>query len=180
MERSSALARHDAWATSARVVSAAARPWAAVRGPAGAVVATLRRIGWTAWSSRVWVTDQGTVIDLLRTSPASLGVLVDRAIEQWLHRKWARAACAPHLDGILFIEPLRALVRRAPRPGWTPCPRARPALHCRWRSMAPSPPCRGRVRFLASLHHLRLPPWYPRAQAHCVRCHAPLSAASPW
>ena len=110
---------HRAWATSALVVSAAARPWAAVRGPAGAVVATLRRIDWPARSSRVWVTDQGVVMDFLHTSPSSLTVLVDRATERWLHLRWARAAGAPHLAGTLFLEPLRALIRRAPRLGWS-------------------------------------------------------------
>ena len=49
------------------------RPWGLVRGPAGATVATLRRLGWQVISPGLWKDDRGVLIDLERWGPAYIG-----------------------------------------------------------------------------------------------------------
>ena len=49
----------------------AKNPWAKVKGPAAAMVASCRRLGWTVVSSTELRTDQGETIDLHLDSPAA-------------------------------------------------------------------------------------------------------------
>ena len=58
----------------------ATRPWDKVRGPAGALILTLRRIGWELTSASMIKDDQGISIDMLRTAPHELRVLAARAV----------------------------------------------------------------------------------------------------
>jgi len=59
-------------------------PWGTVHGLAGAVSATLRRLGWEAKTANLWTTDTGQEIDLaLSTGPRTLRKLVDEAVYRW-------------------------------------------------------------------------------------------------
>ena len=90
------------------------RPWARVHGPAGALLLTLRRIGWELSSARTAVDDQGHVIDMLRTAPHELGVLVARAVGRWQHRIVAQELGEQALSAGLRLHPLRRLIRKTP------------------------------------------------------------------
>ena len=53
-----------AWARQVHRVRLSARPWSMVAGPAGAVTATLRRIGWRAISASKWMDADRAILDL--------------------------------------------------------------------------------------------------------------------
>ena len=57
-----------------------ASPWATVRGPIGAALATANRIGWKVASGTSLIDDLGVPIDLTRDSPA----LVRRLVQAWV------------------------------------------------------------------------------------------------
>ena len=87
--------------------------WRAALGPAGAVAASLPRIGWTARSATLWCTQSGEAVDLQRMCPRSVASLV---AEAYRGAEWARAMRkigAP--DSLLSIPCLEPL-RRAARP----------------------------------------------------------------
>ena len=60
--------------------------WARVKGPAAAMVASCRRLGWTVISSTEILTDQGLILDLHRDSPAAVKNEVARAVKRWRWR----------------------------------------------------------------------------------------------
>ena len=60
--------------------------WAKVKGPAAAMVASCRRLGWTVISSTELRTDQGETLDLLLDSPAAVKLEVVRAVKRWRWR----------------------------------------------------------------------------------------------
>ena len=60
--------------------------WAKVKGPAAAMVASCRRLGWTVISSTEILTDQGITLDLHRDSPAAVKNEVARAVKRWRWR----------------------------------------------------------------------------------------------
>ena len=64
----------------------AKNPWARVRGPASAMVASCRRLGWTAISSSELRTDYGETLDLYLDSPAAVKLEVARAVKRWRWR----------------------------------------------------------------------------------------------
>jgi len=95
------------------------RTWSHVRGPSGAVVATLRRIGWEPRSVNRWVTHRGP-INLLEVCPASLSKLVDEATTAWLFRDLALST--PGLDFLAngcCVEALHGLLKPKGE-DWTP------------------------------------------------------------
>ena len=55
-----------------------------MHGPAGAVTATLRRLGREARTANLWTTDTGQDIDLTTNAgPRTLRKLVDEAVHRW-------------------------------------------------------------------------------------------------
>ena len=60
--------------------------WAKVKGPAAAMVASCRRLGWTVVSSTELRTDQGETLDLLLDPPAAVKLEVARAVKRWRWR----------------------------------------------------------------------------------------------
>jgi hypothetical protein len=74
----------------------AARPWAAVHGPAAAVVATAARLGWAFIDATTIRMEDGTILDLRAESPRSVADYVRKAVEKW---RWLRLEQRyPHLD----------------------------------------------------------------------------------
>ncbi len=110
--------------TKARVkLAAARRPWAAVTGPAGAVVATAARIGWRMEDEATIVTDEGRYLYLRADPPAVVKMEVHAAVRRW---RWARiVARHPQLaagdaNGEAALDPLRRLLRPSSRTrSWT-------------------------------------------------------------
>ncbi len=99
-------------------LAAARRPWAAVTGPAGAVVATAARIGWKIDDAATMVTDEGVLLSLRVDPPAVIKKEVYAAVRRW---RWARVVAKhPQLavgdaNGEGALEPLRKLLRPASR-----------------------------------------------------------------
>jgi hypothetical protein len=92
-----------------------ARPWSTVRGPGGAVVATLRRLEWKPEGPSVWITDRGELINLEVVSPRSLKGIVDDATERFLAKEWARETGDPTLAAGVWIKPvLKAMAKATP------------------------------------------------------------------
>ena len=70
-----------------RVLTCAKRPWAAVKGPAGAMVASAARLGWTVVDACTMVTDVGEEILLHRDPPAMVKKKVHEAVARWRWEK---------------------------------------------------------------------------------------------
>ena len=86
-------------------------PWASVVGPGGAVVATLRRIGWQATSAAMWTTHDGTVLDLADDiSPRSLQSLIAKAVERWQYQQVAQHEGLEHLRHGIHIGPIKKVI----------------------------------------------------------------------
>ena len=64
----------------------AKNPWAKVKGPVAAMVASCHRLGWTVVSSIELRTDQGETLDLLLDPPAAVKLEVTRAVKRWRWR----------------------------------------------------------------------------------------------
>ena len=94
-------------------------PWSRVAGPATAVVAALRRIGWSTESAVIWRTHVGAV-NTLDKCPKTVAALVDEATRRSL---WAGlAARNPSFAGLEaggFLAPLSRLITSKPTPFWT-------------------------------------------------------------
>ena len=61
--------------------------WAAVTGPAAALIATVWRLGWTCDSAHIFRDDTGAHFDLLRMSPALVVKAVHRSVERWRFKR---------------------------------------------------------------------------------------------
>ena len=123
---------------------AAKSPWATVNGPAGALVATLDRIGWVVIDESRWQDDQGLVLDLELICPRALAKLAERAVERWTTRRLAAKHeelrstsgdghhCQASFGGWSGeMVPTGALdTEVCSRPWWSDPPLARPALSC--------------------------------------------------
>ena len=88
--------------------------WAKVKGPAAAMVASCRRLGWTVISSTEILTDQGLTLDLHRDSPAAVKNEVARAVKRWRWRNLE--ALMPQLkkggSGVgALMEPITKLLK---------------------------------------------------------------------
>jgi len=96
------------------------RPWSRVKGPAGALVATVGRLGWSFVDVVQLRTHRG-VVQLLEESPASVIKLMHEACELWQWQQVVRTA--PELGAIQPLpafDQLRTLLRAKPKAGWTP------------------------------------------------------------
>ena len=79
---------HRSVVAAKRVLTCAKRPWAVVRGPAGAVVASAARLGWTVIDASTLITDEGEELLLNRDSPAMVTKKVHEAVRRW---RWKAA-----------------------------------------------------------------------------------------
>ncbi len=106
----------------AAALTRARHPWSAVRGPAGALLATAARLGWQVVDASTLITDAGRRIDLHSDPPVVVKAEVIAAVTRWRWRRTARlAADAPEAanGGGFCIRPLRWLLRpRARKHGW--------------------------------------------------------------
>ena len=95
------------------------RPWSLVRGPAAAFIASVRRLGWTTQSPGA-ITVRGGVYQLGGLGLWQLHGWVREATLQQLEQHWISQAGA-QAAGIqrICMAPLRALMRRPVKKGWT-------------------------------------------------------------
>ena len=83
--------------------------WSVVVGPAGAILATLDRLGWSALSATQWKTPFCTV-DLCWDSPALVGRLADLSTAQTLWQALAVTERRPELAKGALLRPLQKLL----------------------------------------------------------------------
>ena len=89
--------------------------WRVVRGPGGAVLATLQRLRWLVHSALSWQTLLGKV-DLERDSPAFVGKLADLSTESALMRSLAESERCDDFRFGVFLQPLRSLLAISAQP----------------------------------------------------------------
>ena len=78
--------------------------WSVVAGPVTALVATVRRLGWSFDGPWRILTDVGTLIDLRADSPAAAAVQVHEGVRRWRWREAGEAVpglipARPDVDG---------------------------------------------------------------------------------
>ena len=78
-----------------------------VRGPTGAVVQELKRIGWNTVSFNTWEDDRGELLDMLRYSPS---FVVARAKAGYLSLKASEVGAALGLGGKVGLDPVRKVL----------------------------------------------------------------------
>ena len=93
-----------------------------MRGPAGALAATLHRLGWQLVSACVLRDDLGAEWDMRVTCPRTLCQLLTLATDRWI---WSRAAVrVPEFAQFgregPFLQPIASLLRQKQREAWTP------------------------------------------------------------
>ncbi len=97
----------------------ARRPWGAVRGPAGAVLATAERINWRFVDARRLVTDTGRTLDLTADPPCVVVREVHDAVARWRWKRLCLSAGCPggddHDGGLLCLNVARRMLRPASR-----------------------------------------------------------------
>ena len=88
------------------------RTWAAVNGPASAMLATASRLGWEAQDAYRMCDDLGRGISLLEDSPAAVKTYVRESVGRWRMRRLGRtvgARCGA--DGSLEVQGLEEALR---------------------------------------------------------------------
>ena len=70
------------------------RPWMAVSGPTGAMLQSLKRLGWHTKSAFQWSTDLGQQVDTRADAPSTIRQLISETISRMLWREWAAAPSA--------------------------------------------------------------------------------------
>jgi hypothetical protein len=88
-DRSVIFEMNRAWRRQAIRLGWSKRPWSLVAGPAGAVVLTLKRLGWVASTAFNWKTQDGVCLDIRDDAPKSIRKLIFEAVEKCLWREWA-------------------------------------------------------------------------------------------
>ena len=89
------------------------KQWKNVAGPFPALLATIRRMQWTALSPTKWVTHRGEV-DLLETPPRAMQGLAGEACKLWLWRQAAEKnpSIAAAVLPTPFLDPLAPLLKK--------------------------------------------------------------------
>ncbi|CAK0805345.1 unnamed protein product, partial [Prorocentrum cordatum] len=113
-----------AWQKWALRVGRAKSPWQIVRGPAGAFVATVRRLGWMTQAAHS-ITIGAEVLDFRVAPLHALRHYVKGATEQGLKDAWLEKWGEKLGLQSVFVEPVRALLRRPLRGRWTQAHQAR-------------------------------------------------------
>ena len=85
------------------------RPWNHMFGAAGTLLMTLSRLGCSALSARILVTEEGVELDLKRFSPAAVGKFAERAVERWTWGQIGKKDELKHLSHGGWLQPLRNL-----------------------------------------------------------------------
>ena len=73
-----------AFEASASTIPYETNPWAHVKGPASAVIATLTRLKWKAVTYDKWVNDQDATIELRNITPYHLGAIIRESVDRFL------------------------------------------------------------------------------------------------
>ncbi|CAK0810705.1 unnamed protein product [Prorocentrum cordatum] len=97
---------HSAWRTWVMKIYKCKAPWLTVRGPAGAFVATVKRLGWVTQAAHS-VTIDGTVFDLRFTMLQEIQHHAIRTTEQQLKDEWVEQYGRQYGITSLFVEPAR-------------------------------------------------------------------------
>ena len=101
-------------------VSSATRPWAMVRGPTTAVIATLRRLGWSFPAPGCFADELGNIMNLEVISAWELTDIIRDRTLQLLEADWIQKhGEAAGIKKGLFLEPVKALLRRGTNAHWT-------------------------------------------------------------
>ncbi|CAK0865267.1 unnamed protein product, partial [Prorocentrum cordatum] len=114
----------SAWRTWVMKIYKCKTPWLTVRGPAGAFVATARRLGWMTQASHT-VTIDGNVLDLRYTLLQEIQHHVVRTTEKQLQDEWVSQHGRQYGITSIFLAPVQALLRRPLQGRWTQAHRAR-------------------------------------------------------
>ena len=96
--------------------------WWKVQRPAGAVAATLERIGWKTVTWGKWVNNEGTFIDLRKFCPRTVENNQKRH-RQTLHKQIVGANRKPEFEHGIYLDPIVRVIDPAARnknPQWTP------------------------------------------------------------
>ena len=98
-------------------------PWARVRGPAAAFVASALRLGWQVLSCTEVRTDWGQHVDFTRDSPAMAQRFVQQSVWRWRWRRVERQH--PHVvrgsgGHGLFVQPIFKLLSGKDGENWGP------------------------------------------------------------
>ena len=104
-----------------RTLAARDSPWAMVRGPAAAFVASAWRLGWRVLDAFTVEADAGAQLDLRRDSPAMVRAMVASAVRRWWWERIERRipALASGTPGRgAYMQPLWRLMRAAPDEDW--------------------------------------------------------------
>ncbi len=107
----------------------ARRPWAAVKGPAAATLASAARLGWDVTDAAHFRTDLGRVLDLRRDPPCIIKQEVHEAVERWRWKRICEVSGCPGGDdvdgGRECLDVFRRLLRpKARSSSWTTCHQA--------------------------------------------------------
>ena len=89
-------------------MATASRPFGAVIGPAGAMVASARRIGWQIPSPHHLQMEDGTLLNLNQVAPRDVQLLASRAL---LHVEAQKSSLAKRIGGPPDLEPLRSFLQ---------------------------------------------------------------------
>ena len=92
-----------AWKFAVRTVGHSDRPFQEVRGPAGAMVASAMRLGWSVPGHAAFLAKSGGIINLLDTCPAVLRL---HALDDLRRLEAAQSSLAQKIDGPPDLEPL--------------------------------------------------------------------------
>ncbi|CAK0909131.1 unnamed protein product, partial [Prorocentrum cordatum] len=114
----------SAWRTWVMKIYKCKAPWLTVRGPAGAFVATVRRLGWMTQASHT-VTIDGNVLDLRYTVLQEIQHHVARATEKQLQDEWLGQHGRQYGITSIFLAPVQALLRRPLQGRWAQAHRTR-------------------------------------------------------
>ncbi|CAK0868864.1 unnamed protein product [Prorocentrum cordatum] len=107
----------SAWKQWVVRVRASRAPWQQVRGPAGAFITTVQRLGWRTLAAHS-ITIGGEHLDLRTLPLRHLRQLISTATEDGLKSDWLRIH-GEHGLVSLFVEPVAALLKRPLSKKWT-------------------------------------------------------------
>ncbi|CAK0864165.1 unnamed protein product, partial [Prorocentrum cordatum] len=91
--------------------------WGRVKGPAGAVVMSMRRAGWTWPKWHVFLMRNGEQLNRMETCPNDVGMLLQQDLEAQLWAQWTAEPGHESLAPAPFLQPARAVlgVRNFPK-----------------------------------------------------------------
>ena len=104
--------------------------WHGVRGPLGAVIMSLRRIGWSLEKWFALRSDTDELINMLQTPPLRVVALVEREITRWQMRDAARSLVFDPLEGPdIWLRHVRYMLHLFTERPWSACESQHVFLH---------------------------------------------------